>query len=230
MSVWLVVPMKSLREGKSRLAPALDPMRRRAFLERLLLRTLERAAQFPGLERTLLVSGCSETRTRAAEFGAQVLEERACVGLNGALRQAQLAVRRLGALHMLVVPCDLPLLDAEDLRRLAEAGSAHSVGIAPDRARQGTNGLCLEASLEFAFSFGPGSFVRHLEHVRQLGMQCVPVESAGLAFDVDLPEDLAHLDELERADHASIIAQPPTESPAYAGPRSAEIKTPPFCR
>jgi 2-phospho-L-lactate guanylyltransferase len=230
MSVWLVVPMKSLHEGKSRLAPALDPMRRRAFLERLLLRTLERAAQFPGLERTLLVSGCSETRTRAAEFGAQVLEERACVGLNGALRQAQLAVRRLGASHMLVVPCDLPLLDAEDLRRLAEAGSAHSVGIAPDRARQGTNGLCLEASLEFAFSFGPGSFVRHLEHVRQLGMQCVPVESVGLAFDVDLPEDLAHLDELERADHASIIARPPTESPAYAGPRSAEIKTPPFCR
>ncbi len=219
MSVWLVVPMKSLREGKSRLAPALDPMRRRAFLERLLLRTLERAAQFPGLERTLLVSGCSETRTRAAEFGAQVLEECACVGLNGALRQAQLAVRRLGASHMLVVPCDLPLLDAEDLRRLADAGSAHSVGVAPDRARQGTNGLCLEPSLEFAFSFGPGSFVRHLEHVRQLGMQCVTVESAGLAFDVDLPEDFAHLGELERAGYASVIAPPPTESPGCAGLR-----------
>lgn len=206
MSIWLVVPMKSLREGKSRLAPALDPMQRRAFLERLLLRTLERAAQFPGLERTLLVSGCSETRTRAAEFGAQVLEESADAGLNGALRQAQLAVRRLGASQMLAVPCDLPLLQVEDLRCLAQAGSARSVGIAPDRTRQGTNGLCLDASLEFAFSFGPGSFVRHIEQVRQFGMQCVPVESAGLAFDVDLPEDLAHLSELERIGHASILA------------------------
>jgi len=203
MSVWLVAPMKSLREGKSRLAPALDPVRRRAFLERMLLRTLERAAIFPGLERTLLVSGCSETRTCAAEFGAQVLEERACVGLNGALRQAQLAVRHLGASRMLVVPCDLPLLEAEDLQRLAAAGSAHSVGIAPDRARQGTNGLCLEASLEFAFSFGPGSFLHHLAHVRQLGMQGIAVACAGLAFDVDLPEDLVHLGELERAGRAT---------------------------
>ena len=219
MSVWLVVPMKSLREGKSRLAPVLDSTRRRAFLERMLLRTLERAARFPGLERTLLVSGCSETRTRAAELGAQVIEEGAGVGLNGALRQAQIEVRRLGASHMLVVPCDLPLLEADDLRRLAEPASAHSIGIAPDRVRQGTNGLCLEASLEFAFSFGPESFARHLEHVRQRGMQCVTVESAGLAFDVDLPEDLAHLGELERAGYASVIAPPPIESPGCAGLR-----------
>lgn len=118
---------------------------------------------------------------------------------------------------MLVVPCDLPLLEAQDLRHLADAGSAHSVGVAPDRARQGTNGLCLEPSLEFAFSFGPGSFVRHLEHVRQLGRQCVTVESAGLAFDVDNPEDLARLGELERDCNASIIARPPTESPACVG-------------
>jgi 2-phospho-L-lactate guanylyltransferase len=206
MSVWLVVPMKSLRQGKSRLAPALDPVQRQAFLERLLVRTLEQAAQFPGLERTLLVSGCSETRARAAEFGAQVLQERAGVGLNGALRQARLAVRHRGASHMLVVPCDLPLLRADDLRSLADSGSARSVGIAPDRARQGTNGLCLKPSLEFAFSFGPESFAHHLEQVRQLGMQCVAVESTGLAFDVDLPEDLVHLGELERAGHATIFA------------------------
>lgn len=206
MSVWLVVPVKSLLEGKSRLAPSLDHTRRRALLERLLLHTLKQAAHFPGLERTLLVSACGEARARATEFGAQVLEERAGVGLNGALRQAQLALRRLGASHMLAVPCDLPLLEAEDLRRLAQAGSAHSVGIAPDRARQGTNGLCLEASLEFSFSFGPGSFVRHLEHVRQLGMQWSTVESAGLEFDLDFPEDLAHLGELERAGHASLFA------------------------
>jgi 2-phospho-L-lactate guanylyltransferase len=157
------------------------------------------------VERTLLVSACSEARARATRFGAQALEERTCVGLNGALRQAQLALRRLGASRMLAVPCDLPLLEAEDLRRLAQAGSAHSIGIAPDRGRQGTNGLCLDASLDFTFAFGSGSLPRHLEHVRQLGLQCVAVESAALAFDVDFPEDLAHLEELERAGHASIF-------------------------
>jgi 2-phospho-L-lactate guanylyltransferase len=107
---------------------------------------------------------------------------------------------------MLVIPCDLPLLEVEDLERLAVAGSGHAIGIAPDRTRQGTNGLCLDASLEFPFSFGPGSFERHLDQALRLSLQTVPVESAGLAFDVDLPEDLARLSSLERAGRTSIIA------------------------
>jgi 2-phospho-L-lactate guanylyltransferase len=202
MSVWLIVPMKSLREGKSRLAPTLNPQKRHQLLEGLLLRTLERAAAFPGLERTLLVSGCNETLARAAGLGAQVLKERAGAGLNGALRQAQLALRHLDASQMLVVPCDLPLLEVKDLQRLAEAGSDHGIGIAPDRKREGTNGLCIEASLDFGFSFGPDSFALHLEQTKKLGLQETLVESAGLGFDVDLPEDLVHFDELESLKHA----------------------------
>lgn len=206
MSTWVVVPMKSLRDGKSRLAPVLDCSQRRVLLERMLLRTLERTAQFAGLERTLIVSGCGEARARAALFGVRVLEESAGVGLNGALSQAQLELRHLGASLMLVVPCDLPLLEAEDLRCLAASASAHCVGIAPDRARQGTNGLALDPSLKFNFSFGPESFERHLEQVRRLRTQCVCVDSAGLAFDVDLPEDLELLGALEIDGRDSIFA------------------------
>jgi 2-phospho-L-lactate guanylyltransferase len=205
MNIWLVLPMKSLREGKSRLAPALDPGQRRSLLERMFQHTLAQAAQFPGLDRTLVVSGCGETQVRARALGAQVLEEDSGTGLNGAMRQAQFALRRRGASHMLIVHCDLPLLDANDLRTLAQTGLTGSVAIAPDRTRQGTNGLCLEASLEFSFSFGPGSFALHLDQAKQLGIRAAIVENTGLGLDVDLPEDLVHVGDLACAVNAPVV-------------------------
>ncbi len=197
MSVWLVVPVKSLRDGKSRLASALNPAERRALIEHLLARTLQQAAQFPGLDRTLLVSACEDARARAKSLGANVLEEHAPFGLNSALRQAQSALREHGATRMLMVSCDLPLLEAEDLRALARASSADAVALAPDRGRQGTNGVCLPISIAFDFSFGTNSFARHLDCARERNLRSTAVDRPGLAFDVDLPE---HLDELRAVD------------------------------
>ena len=127
MSAWLVLPMKSLREGKTRLAPILHVTPRRALLERMFRHTLDQAALFPGLNRTLLLTRCTEARALAMEKGVRVLEEKSESGLNGGLRQAQLELRELNASKMLIVHCDLPLLGAEDLRRLAAAGSEAAV-------------------------------------------------------------------------------------------------------
>lgn len=208
MSLWLVVPVRSLRDGKSRLAPALDAQQRRAFVQWLLVRTLERAAQFPGLERTLVVSPCNEARAQASACGAKVIEERTPGGLNNALRQAQLALREAGVARMLMVSSDLPLLQAEDLQCLAAASSAGAIAIAPDRARQGTNGMGLHAAMDFDFSFGPNSFQRHLERAQQLDVASAIVERTGLAFDVDVPNELAELRALKQRHgrHAGLLA------------------------
>lgn len=169
MSLWLVIPLRSLRDGKSRLAPALDPDQRYRLVDWLLTRTLAQAAQFPGLDRTLVVSPCEQARARALAGGAQVLEEHAPGGLNHALRQAQLVLRGFEAVRMLMISCDLPLLQAEDLQRLADASSATTIALAPDRAHQGTNAMCLGSEIDFEFSFGPDSFERHVARAQWLG-------------------------------------------------------------
>ena len=133
MSTWLVVPVKSLRNGKSRLSVALDAVERPQFVEWLLKRTLQQAAQFPGLDRTLVVSACEHARACAAACGAHVLGERAPGGLNSALEQAQRELQRLGVCQMLMASCDLPLLTAADLEALAAAVSTDTIAIAPDR-------------------------------------------------------------------------------------------------
>ncbi|HTT37163.1 MAG TPA: 2-phospho-L-lactate guanylyltransferase [Burkholderiales bacterium] len=197
MSLWLVVPVKSLREGKSRLASALEPGRRAALVEQLLVHTLDQAAQFPGLQRTLVVSACEQARGLARACGARALKERAPGGLNDGLRQAHAVLAELGATRMLMVASDLPLLSADDLEQLAAAASASMVALAPDRSGQGTNGLCVPLAAPFEFAFGANSFTRHVSCVQRLGMGSVIVERAGLAFDVDLPEDLSALHALE---------------------------------
>lgn len=194
MSLWLVIPLRSLRDGKSRLAPALDPDQRYRLVDWLLTRTLAQAAQFPGLDRTLVVSPCEQARARALAGGAQVLEEHAPGGLNHALRQAQLVLRGFEAVRMLMISCDLPLLQAEDLQRLADASSATTIALAPDRAHQGTNAMCLGSEIDFEFSFGPDSFERHVARAQWLGKGVALVERDGLAFDLDLPADLTGLE------------------------------------
>ena len=192
MSTWLVIPVKSLREGKSRLARALTPGQRFAFMDRLLVHTLTQASVFPGLDQTLVVSACDETRRRAAALGARTLAESG-ENLNEAIEQALAEVRGLGATRMVVVPCDLPLLCADDLQFLSGAMHSGTVVIAPDRNLSGTNGLCLSAALDFTFEFGPHSYARHIENARRLQLDHLTVQRPGLAFDVDTPDDLAEL-------------------------------------
>jgi 2-phospho-L-lactate guanylyltransferase len=192
---WLVVPVKSLRRGKSRLAPALDAGERFALSQLLLLRTLRQAQRFPGLDRTLVVSGCEETCEFAVESGVHVLKESPPGGLNAALAQARAALRERGAVRMVAIPCDLPLLATEDLRRITSAPS-RAIALAPDRARRGTNGICLPADIAFEFRFGFDSFERHLDSAHRLGLQSSIIQCDGLAFDIDVPADLTALNAL----------------------------------
>jgi 2-phospho-L-lactate guanylyltransferase len=198
MSVCLVLPLKSLRQGKTRLSSVLDPARRAALIERLLAHVLDQAAVFPGLQHTILVSACEAARAHAAQRGARVLDE-PVPGLNPALGRALLAARALAYEKMMIVPCDLPLLDADDLRCLAGAASAQAIAIASDRSGLGTNGLCLQTAIDFPFAFGEDSFARHHASVAQLHLQVARLERARLAFDVDTPADLRRLHTLESA-------------------------------
>ena len=195
-NIWAVIPVRSWRDGKQRLAPVLDDGQRARLVQWLLAHTLDQAAAFPGSSRTLVVTACAEVSAWVGNRGIRVLEDPPSGGLNNALRHAQNAVAALDASRMLVVSSDLPQLTAHDLRCLADAASNEAVAIAPDRAGQGTNAMCLPVSRPFDFAFGPESFARHCECAQRLGLEPVVVRTDGLAFDVDLPSHLPELNQV----------------------------------
>lgn len=190
MKPWAVVPVKSLRQAKSRLAPVLTPNQRATLGRALLARTLDVLTAQPVLAGVLVVSADPTALDLAKAKDAVALMEIE-VSLNAALAQATAWLAERGAEATLVLPADLPLLSGEDVAGLvALAEPSPVVVLAPDRREQGTNALLSAPPGLIPYAFGAGSFARHQELCQVRRVPCRLYRSPGLAFDVDVPEDL----------------------------------------
>jgi 2-phospho-L-lactate guanylyltransferase len=163
-----------------RLAPALSPERRRELARTMATHVVRSAAGLP----VAVVCDDPAVAEWAATVGATVVWEPGR-GLNQAVQEGVRRLCELGVSAVVVAAGDLPL--ATDLRWVADYPG---ITLVPDRREDGTNVIGLPATTRFTFSYGPGSFARHLEHGRSLEWPVRVVHSATLAWDVDLPEDL----------------------------------------
>jgi 2-phospho-L-lactate guanylyltransferase len=176
----VLVPVKAFAEAKRRLASAL-PSGERADLARSMAEKVVAAA------RSLPVAVvCDDTEVAvwARQLGALVIWEPE-QGLNRAVEAGVIRLRDAGAERVTVAHADLPL--ATDLTWL---GRFEGVTLVPDRRHDGTNVACIPTAAGFRFSYGPGSFVRHQQEARRLGLPLRIVDEPLLAWDVDQPADL----------------------------------------
>ena len=187
-----VVPVKDLRGTKSRLAPVLNPGAR-AGLTLYMMGRVVAAIREAGVEDICVVSPDRIVLAEAERRGALPLIQESR-GLNPALEEGRRRALDLGASTLLVLPADLPLLDAEDVRAvLEEAGEGPSVVISPDGVRSGTNALLIQPPDALPFAFGPDSFEAHIEAARSRDLDVRVCERCHLSFDLDTAEDLARL-------------------------------------
>ena len=218
-STWIVVPVRSLADGKRRLASVLDPGERATLVRRLFARTVETALEAG--PPVLVVSPDPDALALARRCGAEGLLEPPPTGLNRALELAARTLVEQGAAALLVVSADLPDIDTADLHAMlptavsdpggAAAGRGSSeetapppgratgpdaaVRIAPDAAGSGTNALYVRPPGLLVFEYGDGSCPRHLEQARARGARIERVDRPGLRFDLDTPDDLARYEQ-----------------------------------
>jgi 2-phospho-L-lactate guanylyltransferase len=196
MSVFAVVPVKDLLGTKSRLEPILNPGAR-AGLTLYMMGRVVSALKEAGVENVCVVSPDRVVLGEARERGAEPLLQES-LGLNPALEEGRRWAVDRGASSLLVLPADLPLLDAGDVGAVLEgAGKEGSVVISPDGFHAGTNALLLRPPDALPFAFGPGSYEAHLRSARERGLEVRVRERPHLSFDLDTVEDLARLDESE---------------------------------
>lgn len=176
----LLVPVKSFDKAKLRLAGALTPLERRTLAEELATRVLAAAEDMP------VFVACDDRTVAswAAARGAQVLWTPR-LGLSGAVMSGVASLSTLGFDLAVVSHADLPLV-----RSLAHVGAEGEVTLAPDRHLDGTNVACVPTSIGFRFSYGLGSFDRHVAEARRLAATTRIVYDWRLANDLDVPEDL----------------------------------------
>jgi 2-phospho-L-lactate guanylyltransferase len=191
LPVWAIVPVKPFAHAKSRLASVLDEDERAALSRSFLEHALGVIAQVPGIARTLVVSRDPDALALAERSGARTLGENGASGLNAALTLAARVAREGQAGAVLILPTDLPLLTADEVRQIvAEDDGTPRVVIVPDRHEQGTNALLVRPPEALPLAFGDGSFTRHTALARRAGLPVRVLRLPGAALDVDVPEDL----------------------------------------
>ncbi|MDD1713441.1 MAG: 2-phospho-L-lactate guanylyltransferase [Methanoregulaceae archaeon] len=199
MTIWAIVPVKPLRRGKSRLAGTLSEDERAELNQSLLQHTLNTLTDIKELEQVLVISRDPHALTIARQHGARTVREDGQPQLNTALARATVVAKVHATRGVLILPADLPLISKEDVLTLIErAGEPPVVVIAPDRHGKGTNALLISPSGLIEYDFGENSFQRHCELARQAGARLEIVDLPSLGLDLDLPEDLEIIRELEK--------------------------------
>jgi 2-phospho-L-lactate/phosphoenolpyruvate guanylyltransferase len=196
MALWAIVPVKPLRRNKSRLAGVLSEDERTELNHRLLIHTIEALKTVPQIENILVISKDDGALSVARDHGARTVLEQSKSKLNVTLARATIVARSYSLRGVLILPADLPLLNREDINFLLQkAEDPPVVVIVPDRHRQGTNALLVSPAGIIDYEFGPGSFLRHCEHAREVGARLEICELPSLSLDIDLPEDLKRIEE-----------------------------------
>jgi len=190
---WIVLPVRGIAQGKSRLADTLDAVER-ARLNRWLLRhTLRVYARWHGsLDRCIVVSACARTLAITAAAGAVALmEPRPARGLNRAIAAGTAYARQRGGRIVLVAACDLPELSAQALDALAgRPWQRARIALATDEEGTGTNALEIASRAHFDYAFGADSRMRHVASASARGWGHAVCVHPGLTLDIDRPEDL----------------------------------------
>ena len=192
MSLWVIIPVKPFVRAKSRLSEVLGPEERSRLAEGLLRHVLGVVREVPHVAGTLVISRDSKAHAVARDLGAYTVMESGTPELNSALMRATQVVASWKGGAVLILPADLPLIQPEDITALIRMGqNMNTVVIATDEHGDGTNAMVVRPPGLIRYSYGPGSFQRHMADAKAQGATVKVFESSRLALDIDLPEDLA---------------------------------------
>jgi 2-phospho-L-lactate guanylyltransferase len=188
--------MKNLASANMRLADVLSGEERGELALAMLTDVIAACKESGCFDDVAVVTTDSEVCWHARELGAKPLAEPATLsGLNEGLTFGQRYIgRRMGADELVILPADVPLARADDVRSVVEAlapGGARAVIV---RARDGgTNALALRPVEAISMRFGRNSAEAHIAEARAAGIDVVELAIERLGFDVDTPEDVTAL-------------------------------------
>jgi 2-phospho-L-lactate/phosphoenolpyruvate guanylyltransferase len=183
----LVIPVKVLAEGKSRLAGLAGPSRPALALA-VAADTVGAVVACADVGHVTVVTDDPVAAAEFEQLGAQVTGDEPAAGLNPALvHGARLVTQRSPQAGTAALSGDLPALKPGELGRALRAAARWPEAFVPDASGTGTTLYATRPGVPFSPRFGPGSRQRHREAgAHELARRDIP----GLRRDVDTPADL----------------------------------------
>jgi 2-phospho-L-lactate guanylyltransferase len=175
-----LIPVKGFDSAKERLSSVLESSNRSDLAKRLASGVIKSCSEM----MVWVVCEDDDVESWARDLGANVLRNPR-KGLNEAVAFGFDSLRRKGIERVLITHGDL--VHPEGLPSLMTKAE---IVIVPDTKLDGTNVLVLPTSLNFAFSYGPHSYSKHLEFAEKTESSVLVVKDSKFGFDLDDPNDL----------------------------------------
>jgi len=135
-----------------------------------------------------IVCDDEEVAAWAHEKGAEVIWADKS-GLNAAVETGVNALASQGVGKVIIAHGDLP-----KAIQLSHCADFDGITLVPDRHKDGTPVLTVPTNSNFEFSYGLGSYARHVSAAERSGLPWRSIIDVNLNHDVDEPEDLEGID------------------------------------
>ena len=149
--------------------------------------------QWKDCPRVAIVSSDPYATELARKYEFEVIPDPENPGETGAIEMATAVCVARGADSTLVIPADIPLLQAWELEEIVKHAPAEGSVLVPAGDRRGTNAAFRRPANLFPLRFGNDSFKPHHAAAQATGKPCLVLSLPGIAVDVDNPEDLEQL-------------------------------------
>ena len=215
----ILVPVKNLSAAKQRLAGVLDQPSRTALAQAMLHDVMTTLHSLKNGPQVAIVSCDPYALKLAEEYKFEVIADPANPGETGAIEMAtRLCVER-GAESTLVIPADIPLIQAWELEEILKRAPDEGSVLVPAADGRGTNAAFRRPANLFPLRFGNDSFKPHHAAAQATGKPCVVLNLPGIAVDVDNPSDLQELVAAPGETRAQVLAR------KYAGVATDPVGT-----
>lgn len=202
----ILIPVKNLKQAKQRLASVLEQRERTELAQAMLQDVAEAFAAWPNRPEVGIVSCDSFALSLACRYGFEVIADHRNTGETDAIEIATRVCEARG-LDTLVIPADIPLIQAWELQSIYAAAPDVGTVLVPAGDGRGTNAVLRRPAALFPLRFGNDSFKPHLAAAQATGNPCVVLSLPGIAVDVDNPADLRQLVELPGETRAQQLAR-----------------------
>ena len=143
----------------------------------------------------------------AAEYEFEIIPDPDNPGETGAIEMATRICVERGADSTLVIPSDIPLIQAWELEEILKQAPAEGSVLVPAADGRGTNAAFRRPANLYPLRFGNDSFKPHHAAAKATGKPCIVLNLSGIAVDVDNPSDLQELISLPGETSAQALAR-----------------------
>lgn len=191
LTLFTVIPVKKLNNGKMRLSPMLSKDERKELTLQMLHDVLKTVSSTRAVSECVIISSDQDALNAAKTAGLTSLREPSPMGINEAVQYANNFCIDKGAVSTLVLPADIPLITQEDIDNMVNASKPDpSVVIIPSARQDGTNALLRRPPEIIATSYDRASYPTHLRYATDKQIRFTILQPETVMLDLDLPQDI----------------------------------------